>query len=369
MHVLARRWSDIERRESPSFFLTWRWIGTWLKESALEPRVLVGRDAGTEIALALVQPSPPRRLGPLLVKRASLNEAGQAPLDSPTIEYNGVLGGGPGGGVGALLRWWSERGRDPEREDELRLTNVLASYLEAACAAGLRVRLRAIAPCYGVTLPGLRSAGDWIERLRPNARAQVRRTLRLFATMGPLRCDLALSPEMAHAWLDALEGLHQASWGRRGKPGAFAEPFFRRFLHALLDAAWPHGEIEVLRFAAGAHVLGYSCNFLHRGVVHNYVTGFARFDDNRLKPGLAGHYLTIERHLGTGARLYDLMAGGGAYKERIAQPHTTLVSFDLQRPSLPLRAEAWARGVRARLLGQKDPLNSFRYASSMMESS
>ena len=49
------------------------------------------------------------------------------------------------------------------------------------------------------------------------------------------RIERASTTEEALAWLERLKHLHQAKWTSRGELGAFARPFFGRFLQGLIE--------------------------------------------------------------------------------------------------------------------------------------
>ena len=65
--------------------------------------------------------------------------------------------------------------------------------------------------------------------------------------------------------------------------------------------------------ARGDRVAGYLYNFVHRGWVAAYQSGFDFGDDaDRLRPGLVSHALAIEHYRRAGVRVYDFLGGGGA---------------------------------------------------------
>jgi CelD/BcsL family acetyltransferase involved in cellulose biosynthesis len=109
------------------------------------------------------------------------------------------------------------------------------------------------------------------------------------------------------------------------------------------------GEIQLLRLRAGGQrEVGYLYNFVRRGVVHAYQSGFRYNPDPRLKPGLVSHALAIEHNLATGARLYEFMAGASRYKASLGTLSGEMAWLVLQRDRLALRAEAALRAaVRA----------------------
>jgi CelD/BcsL family acetyltransferase involved in cellulose biosynthesis len=200
-----------------------------------------------------------------------------------------------------------------------------------------------MAPC--VDLAALRAAGaDAFAPLSANTRHQLRRSLRRYAEAGELSLTRARDTAEAHGFLDALAALHQARWQARGQPGAFADPRFLRFHRALLARALPRGEAELVRVAAGPQMIGYLYNFLWRGEVLAYQSGFAYPPDGQRKPGLTCHHLAIAAHLAAGAQVYDFLAGEDRYKTSLANAARRLHWLELGPRWRP-------RAIRARLKG------------------
>jgi CelD/BcsL family acetyltransferase involved in cellulose biosynthesis len=349
--ALKPLWTGLEARSEASFFLSWPWIETWLETSAATPYVVAAHQDEALVALALLQESRHRRAGIVPVRSLALHETGDAAMDSLYIEYNGLLrdqAAAPAVIEACLHALTTHR----ERWDEIRLSAIAADMREAAAATGWIVRPRAVNRCYAVDLQALRDArASYIDGLAANTRQQLRRTQRLYAARGTPQIVAAQSLAEAKAFLGALKILHQESWRRRGRPGAFAVPFFERFHEALLDRIWPQGGAELLKIAAGPHVLGYLYNFQYRGTVHNYQSGFVHEEDNKLKPGLLSHALCIERHLAGSATRYDFMAGAARHKQSLATEGEELVWLTLQRPGLLSKLESAARLLRRRLPG------------------
>jgi CelD/BcsL family acetyltransferase involved in cellulose biosynthesis len=169
----------------------------------------------------------------------------------------------------------------------------------------------------------------YLASLSANTRYQIRRSNRCFDRLGPLVVRQAETEAEALGFLDSLAALHQATWTKRGSRGAFANPAFVRFHRALIARALPRGELELLRFSAGGHVLGYLYNIRLRGWMFTYQSGFdyagcaAAFGPHA-KPGLTCHYAAIVRARGEGAVAYDFLAGRDRYKSSLTRAATRL---------------------------------------------
>jgi CelD/BcsL family acetyltransferase involved in cellulose biosynthesis len=332
--ALETAWRALEA-EAPghAFFQGWTWLGCQVEARFPDPVLLRAEAEGRTVGLALCN-----RRG----RRLCLAESGDPALDAPYVEHNAPLvAAGFGHAAPALLAAaWGIGG--------LR-SLVLSGTPEPLAAAlpGPRLRWR-VEPAPRIELAALRKAGgDWLATLSANARYQLRRSRRAF---GDLALDRA-GPAEAERWLDALIALHQDSWRRRGKPGAFATESMRRFHHALVARAAARGELDLLRIADPQGPLGYLYNLRRGGWIAAYQSGidYGRGGAHG-KPGLTCHHLAVERALAAGDEVYDFLAGAARYKLSLANAERALAWAELARPGdrlAPLRRLGMR--VRARL--------------------
>jgi CelD/BcsL family acetyltransferase involved in cellulose biosynthesis len=352
---LGQRWRDLEQRARASFFQSWTWTGCLAAERFDRPLLLCARQDNHDVALALFN----HRRG-LLCDSLLLNETGDPGWDSVFIEHNGILAAGsaPSSLLTACIGALGELPLPDARAlfgRRIVLSGVDASYRTAPGPNARIVReQRRDAPL--VDLAALRRAGKLhTDLLSSNARSQLRRSLRHYAREGPLCVTAAESPADAHGYLDALARWHQRIWQQRGKPGAFANPRFVRFHHALLDRALPRQELMLLRISAGPTVIGYLYNFRHRGRVLAYQSGFDyESADKHQKPGLTCHHLAIEQCLAAGDASYDFLAGADRYKRSLSDGDTQMYWLVLAAPSPVERVKRWLRatGRRGRTEGR-----------------
>ena len=315
LDALAPVWRALEAIAAPSFFQSWTWVGCCAAERFTDPLLLSVERAGGIAGIALLN----RAHG-----RLWLHESGDPALDAVYVEHNGVLLARDAadllpGCLGALLAPACLIGR------RVRLAGVDAAQLAAARQAGVvRVLREHAAPCVDLTTLAAGPDG-YFARLSANTRQQLRRSDRAFAGSGTLAVARAATVEQAWDFLDALAALHQTTWTARGKPGAFADPAFRRFHRALLARAVPRGEAALLRISGAAGVIGYLYNFHLRGRVLAYQSGFDYAAAPRHgKPGLTCHHAAIEQARAEGMAVYDFLAGAARYKTSLATGATNL---------------------------------------------
>jgi CelD/BcsL family acetyltransferase involved in cellulose biosynthesis len=327
---IGERWLGLQACAGGSFFQSWTWTGCLAEERFPDPVLLEAQENGAVVALGLFN----RRRSWPRPDRLWLGESGSAQLDTMFIEHNGLL----------LARRHEDRleaclqsalraplrpGRHIVRR-RLILNGVDAQHLAAARRQG-SVRIRQTRPSPFVDLAALRARGEaYLDSLSANTRYQLRRSARCYAAAGPLGVTRARTVAEAQAFLDAMAALHQATWQRRGQPGAFAEASFRRFHRRLIERAMPNREVDLLRIAAGDAVIGYLYNFRFRGRVASYQSGFD-YDaaGAHQKPGLTCHHLAIEMYRSEGMDSYDFLAGESRYKASLSHACTPLYWLEL----------------------------------------
>jgi protein-tyrosine-phosphatase/predicted ATP-grasp superfamily ATP-dependent carboligase/CelD/BcsL family acetyltransferase involved in cellulose biosynthesis len=350
---VAALWRELEARTDASFFLSWDWIGCWLRESAVSPYLIIARHEDRIVAMALLQPSRRSRHHFLNTNALMLHQVGDPDTDIITIEHNGILidrdftSVAMRACVDFLIR--NRQAAGGMKWDELHLDGLPSpeGLRPLADQAGLMMWYHSYKQSWAVDLNSIRqSGGSYLDSLSANTRYQIRRSIRLYEQRGALSTTPARGVEEAMLYFDHMKQLHQRYWESRGLPGSFAYPFFERFHRALITDCLPKGTVELVLIAAGGEPLGYVYNFVRDGWVCAYHTGFRYEEDPRLKPGLVSHHLCIARHLQQGARLYDFLAGNERYKASLATPGPDIGYLVLQRPLLKLRAEKMARQLK-----------------------
>lgn len=333
-------WRELEQ-VAPTYFLSWGWIATWLAmlPRACIPELAVVRDAGRPIAACFL--ARRRVLEHHLVPRRArfLNTTGVPRFDELCIEHNTIVG------VPALETLLA---RLPHDWDELVLPALDRDALPHLPSASWRVRVeREVAAPY-VDLERVRAApGGYLSVLGSQTRAHVRRARR---AAGKLAIEHATDLAQAISIYDELVALHTASWRARGQPGAFADPWFDSFHRRLIADRFAANEIELVRVRAGERTIGCLYNFVWRGRVAMYQSGFAPAASARDKPGFVCHAAAIEAAAAAGHAVYDFLGGNAEYKRSLSTDRGALVWLRIQRPLVRFfiedRLRDWRRAVR-----------------------
>ena len=122
------------------------------------------------------------------------------------------------------------------------------------------------------------------------------------------------------------------------------------FCALAFGAAFADGHIQMLRVRAGRHDVGYLYNFVHRGRVLFYQSGF----DYELlaaqgRPGLVAHALSVQHNARQGHAVYDFLAGAARYKESLSTSRQPMVWAAVYRTTPAFRLEQALRSVKRRV--------------------
>jgi hypothetical protein len=352
---LAPTWERIHNLcPEASFFLCREWVDCWLATFGgdLKPDLLTFvRDGDVVGCCLLVWRTQWARGIPL--RRVYLNCAGENEADSTCIEYNSVLSHPDcaeqvAEALGTFLRnaHW----------DELVLQGVVEHSPFCTVASSLGSSEISVRPSHYVDFSRIRGDGAGFDSfLSSNTRQQIRRSQRLYERgNGPCTVRVARTSQEAAEILARLADLHQVAWQDRGRPGVFASPHFTGFHQRLIQVVFAHDRIMLIEACAGTEVIGALYNFLHRGKVYSYQSGFRYQSDGRLKPGLLTHYLAIRYCLEQAAlNEYDFLAGDRQYKRSLATASRTLQWIVVRRPTVPsllFRGLRWLKRTYVQIL-------------------
>ena len=251
-------WRDLERRAETHFFLSWHWIGSWLAELDTAPWLLTVRQNKLTVGLLLINRRDLRWRRVLSRRQAWLNTAGDEAADVVTIEYNDILVDHRHSNavrrvaLGELCKHFDSlvwQGAESDREPFL-------------IRPGWQCRRLAEAGSAFVNLVQIRANKQpYLMYLSANTRQQIRRSMRLYEKRGPLRLERARTIDEALSFFHDAGKLHQHRWTARGKPGAFAFPFYVAMHERVIASAYPEGAVELIRVCVGSSAIGLSLQF------------------------------------------------------------------------------------------------------------
>jgi CelD/BcsL family acetyltransferase involved in cellulose biosynthesis len=356
LQSLERKWTALEPNASCSFFQSWGWIGSWVGALPirLRPKLLEVWLGDRVVALALLGNQEIRRHRLISSNAFFIAETGDRCFDCLTVEHNGFLLDSKLSAE-ALRQGIARLTTSSTRWDELFISAVtsknVCDYVDSAEYAHLCTFIAQRKPYYYVDCDNVRNSGcDYLSTLSRNTRAQIRRAMRAYEENGPISVVVADSLELAEQYFEKLRDLHQRHWESKDFPGAFGSTFARDFHRRLIRNRFSKAEVQLVSICAGDAAIGYLYNFVFRGVVYNYQSGFCYSEDARLKPGLVSHCCAIQHNIDVGMRTYDFLMGSQRFKQSLASNEDEMLWLVLQRPRLRFRVEQVAAKWREKIL-------------------
>lgn len=355
--TLARRWQALELKSDRSFFLSWHWIGAWVEGLQKPPLMCaIKAEDGSDIALGLFTETHELRHGLVSARQLVLHATGNPAQDVITIEYNSLLCARQmeEQAWSALLQHL--KSLSSPTWNEIVILGTTTKIEKITHKSMPRSYRKAETGSYLIDLSTLRRQGiqdhdGYLATLSKNTRNQIRRSLNLYKEQGPVTLERAQTIEQAHNFLEQLHQWHEAKWQERGITSVLSNKHYIDFHHRLLETGLKSGQIEILRARAGDHIFGGLYNFVDRGNVYFYFSGFRSEDDNRRKPGLTTHALAIEDHLKKGSTTYDFMAGDDRYKKSLGEPGPDIITYTIQKPEPALLLEGLGRRLKSQFQG------------------
>lgn len=343
---LASQWTQLELHVKPTYFLSWGWVGTWLKllPDTIMPKVLMAKYKGETVGLAILIQNTLSRKGLIAPSKALVvHETGDLDYDLLVIEYNDFLirQEYQTEVTTACLEYLKKQF---DGWDEILLSAVDSSSSltnsELVKHCGLNLKVIQNQPSWYVDLQELRGKGKaYLDSLSSNTRYQIRRAVRECEKHGDLEFSTARSSEEALDFLSRLSKWHDKYWSGKGLNGCFSNPFLLRFHQSLIRDRFDHGEIQLVRIRFGDIELGYLYNLIKDNCVYFYQSGFNYEAGKKLKPGLIAHYKAIEFNFEQGMSVYNFLASDDRYKRSLSTNKHQLLWVSLQKNELKFRLE------------------------------
>ena len=160
---------------------------------------------------------------------------------------------------------------------------------------------------YQLDLRGMRSADDYLARLRPRPRQEMRRHLRLMESLG-YRLTVG-PPEPAD--MAAAARLCQVTSAKHGNPGWYDPERLTRFGTEL------HRFVNLVTIRRGSDLAAASISLLDGHRFHNWAAGTQRLDDLGFSPYQVMLHATVQAAIDNGCTLLEGGRRNDAWKERL----------------------------------------------------
>jgi CelD/BcsL family acetyltransferase involved in cellulose biosynthesis len=344
---LESEWLDLQERADCSYFQSWGWIGTWLKQIAIDlrPRVIRIRHGGLLVGMGILVPAKIKRHLIIYSYAHYLNEY---PFNdrNMVVEFNGLLAD-RGHETAVYTETINYVFKTDKNCDELFLGAIndrtrcaLPVLRSPELLKDMRLKECDKSNAWAVNLdqfgPDIEA---YMATLGKNRRAQLRRSFRYYDEHGQLSMHEAGNLMQAMEYFEGLKVLHTRRWQSVGQKGVFANLRWEAFHRALVRSRFPHNEVQLLMVTDANGPLGYLYNFIWRKHVYVLQSGFRTPAEKYLLPGYVVHVLAIVHNRKNSMKTYDLMHGDSLYKRLLCNHEEQLYWMVYQRGRLKFRLE------------------------------
>ncbi len=183
--------------------------------------------------------------------------------------------------------------------------------------------------------------------LSSNKRSQINRSIKYIEKLyDEITISSASNQQEAIDYFERMKELHTEYWQKKGLPGAFANNNWVNFNIDLIKNEISNNQVDILKITAGDFTIGYLYNLVYKNKVYNIQSGFNYLEDNKFKPGFIAHWLAIEYYWKNNIDSYDFLAGGEEYKKSFANSEIDLVWAKLKRPKLTFKIESVLKSIK-----------------------
>lgn len=337
--LVKETWTNLEKNSHISFFNSWGWVSNWLKclpeNTNIEFIVNYHNEQAISCFFLGIKQSTEHKI--FNKSRAYLNNTGYDEYDEIVVEYNSIL--------------------CKEEATQQQFTQILLQLEDIEefifpISSNLPIekndaffKRKISRLSYWVDLNRFTTPESYLSQLSKNKRTQIKRSFKEYGGQEHIKLQFASTTPEALDMLANLESLHQKEWLKKGKPGAFSLPFFKKFHHRLIQERFDAGEIQLIRIHTNDEDIGYLYNFTFNNEVLFYQSGFCYKESNHCRPGLVSHYLAITACMEKGFYKYNFLAGDNQYKQSLATHNEQLETIIITRKTIKARIEWLLRKI------------------------
>ncbi|MGF1682397.1 GNAT family N-acetyltransferase [Photobacterium minamisatsumaniensis] len=324
---LENIWLDLEKKSVANFFISWNWIGNWLKQHVHKHKSLIVYYGDEVVGCGIIIESKS-----FFRNTYYLNHTGDDNLDQVWIEHNNFV-------------------IDNRHNENVKLiiANKLHSMINVFDKIVVGVsELRSIdyltskkihsrnvwaANSYKINFLKIKEKNINVDdTLSSNFKRQIKRSIKKYNAYGELRLSEANGNAQAQEWFDDMAKYHQKKWS---EDSGFNNKDFIRFHKSMINSDQNCEHIKILKLEAGTHLAGYVYLYIYNNEAYFYLSAL-NYDlpHRHCKPGLTIHYLIICKLWIDGLNGYDFLGGESRYKKSFSNEAVELVKVDLQRSSL-----------------------------------
>ena len=348
---LKEKWLALEAKSSSLFFLSWKWIGPWLKQvSSSEKLILVQAMQHNQIVgLGIFTEQKVTRYALLKSTQWLLHRSGVNSNDQIWIENNNFLTTDKNKEL-IIQTIWHTLLLQHNNVDEYIIAMYHNKPEQLKLPAAVKYKTAAVynENGYYLNLKDILTLDDYLSSLSKNTRKQIKRSFKLLSQLGEYEFSIAEDPEQQAQILEQCKQWHIDKWQQTDTPSGFINPNFTSFHHNLMDEDHISSKTVVASFKINEALVGCLYCFIDHNCAYFYLSALKPIEDNRIKLGISLHTLFIQWIIENKPTItkYDFLAGEARYKKSLANHQDEHCYLVIQKTALKFKIERYLKSIK-----------------------
>jgi len=334
--VLEEQWLQLEQIANTSFFLSWKWIGCWLKTLTKGQKIYFIKEQKNNftVGLGLFVEQIIVRHFIIPSKQWYLHRTGKEEKDQIWIENNGFLLEKSNKSEIQKAMWHyllAQKNNVDEyivyvakksSFDHLTINNKKYNSVNENPEIG-----------YKILLTDFVSLADYLTTRSKNTRRQFNQSLRHISKQGEIKFSVIENKSDQKELLENAKHWHIEKWNNTTTPSGFSNEEFNLFHNKIITTSHPSANTIMAKLTLDNNLMGCLYCLTHEKKVYFYLSCFKPFADNKVKLGLIMHIFMIEWLISNKNSYseYDFMAGDARYKRSLSTAKEEYLKLTLQR--------------------------------------
>jgi CelD/BcsL family acetyltransferase involved in cellulose biosynthesis len=336
------QWLELQLRSTCHFFLSWDWIGPWIKQCKGPFYIIKAYCSGQVVALAFIFEKKRKFLGFYSVNQWWLNRTGDEKYDQVWIEYNDFLidQAFESAVRSSLIEFISKQTLWDEfvcgmmlDQYEHHLSHLSQDKNYLIEDMGYQVNLTEVNQKYTT------------EILSRNTRQKINQTRRMLELQGELAFRVLTTAHDKLLALVQIKRLHTEKWQDTATPSGFTNPVFVGSIEDQVICEY----CEISTLSLDDTAIGFLVNYIYKGRVYFYLSALCTSFDGTIKLGMYLHSLSIEHYKEAGMKYYDFLAGKSRYKQSLTNASYIQNMLCYQKSNMRLKIETWLKRIKSSL--------------------
>ena len=303
-------WRELEAKAQCHYFLTWDWLGAWVKECQGDCYLLKATLSGRVVGLSFVFSNTRRVFKCYAITQWWLNRTGHEQYDQAWLEYNDFL-------VEQSIQTQVKQAmlsfiatHNSWDEFVIGMANTKTEATFDVLSQHKRTLIEDIG--YAVQLSAIDNnfLSDIVSR---NTRQKINQTKKLLEQQGQTVFTVLTTEQEKLDVLPSLKAFHMKKWSLTATPSGFNFVPFTKSFDQQIQAKCA----DIIQLSINNQPVGYLVCYRFRERVYFYLSALTEQYSGKVKLGLYLHSFAINFYQTKGYDCYDFLNGRGQYKQSL----------------------------------------------------